>query len=144
MDNTFIPFNEFFDVKFYITPEPLKLPNEKYSLIIALDQDAKGATEMDTLQKIISAIGYDLHRDVILLENQLVNSIELQRQYQVKAVISFGVPLSNLGINIQSKLYEPLIMRDIGILKVEDLSLISKDKNKKLLLWNSLKLMFNL
>jgi hypothetical protein len=144
MNNTPIPFNEFFDFKLYITPELLKLPNGEYSLIIALDQNAKGAIEMDTLQKIISAIGYDLDRDVILLENQLVSSIKLHQQYQVKAVISFGVPLFNLGINIESKLYEPLEIRGIGVLKVEDLSLIAKDKSKKLLLWNGLKLMFGL
>lgn len=144
MNNTSIPFNEFFNFKLFIAPESLKLPNEAYSLVIALNQNAKGIIEMDTLQKIIAAIGYDLDKDVILLDNQLVSSMELHQQYQVKAVISFGVPLSNLGINVEAKLYEPIKIREISILKVEDLSLIAQDKNKKLLLWNSLKLMFGL
>ncbi len=144
MNNTSVPFNEFFNFKLFITPEPFKLPNAPYSLVIAISPKAKGAIEMDTLQKIIAAIGYDLGKDVILLENQVVSSIGLHKQYQVKAVISFGVPLSSLGINIDAELYEPVKIREINILKAEDLSLITQDKNKKLLLWNSLKQMFGL
>ncbi|NJK83500.1 MAG: hypothetical protein HC912_06420 [Saprospiraceae bacterium] len=144
MNNTFLPFNEFFALQLFIVPPPQKLLNSAYPLLITIGENADGTVEMDTLRKIIAAVGYNLEQDVILLKNKAVSSIQLHQHYHTCKIISFGVALSTLGINIDIPLYQSVEIGAFQVLRAEDLSLIAQDKNKKMLLWNSLKAMFGL
>jgi len=101
--------------------------------------------EEDLKQKIIKAIGFNL-ANTGLLELSPEDKIKftiLQENLKFKQIISFGIGIEQLGLNIQCPLYQPVIVKNTTLLISEKLIELSQ-KDKKNQLWQSLKQMFNL
>lgn len=141
--NTPILTQQFLDFKLFHLPERA---TEKslghYSLLILVKEEGYGESEVSLLQKILSAVEFDLNKDALLLKSKSESFHHLKSAYDIKAVVSFGVPLRSVGLNFETKPYQPIEYQEMKFLLAESLPTIAVDKSRKATLWKALKAMF--
>ena len=122
----------------------LHTDNQKQTLIVSL----KGNTlekEQIFLSKILKAIHYDIKSDVVLLEIGQSESIyfqELTKKFDIKNVVLFGIPPTQLGLHFKIHQYQPLSIGDCTFLWADTLPTLMKNQGKKRQLWSNLQAMF--
>ncbi|MBL7790989.1 MAG: hypothetical protein JNK77_01600 [Saprospiraceae bacterium] len=105
---------------------------QKGILVLAGEEIAQEANRA-FLQKVLSAIQVDLDNDAALL---LVAPGDQHRfagipaQFAIKQVISFGVPLTQLGIQAALSPYQPAPIGNCKFLLAEPLALIRESREK--------------
>ncbi len=129
--------------------------NEKYPNVPAKGGNAKGLllvgrrhdfdTHIELLKNLLKAIHYNYDTDVkmVPLPNE-VQSIDWKTiaDDNTKEAIIFEVPAQDLGLQINTYLYYWFEISKVRILFSDSLESLSKNKNKKLQLWNALKKQF--
>ena len=143
---------QFLDFQIFPQIDPEKLlnaakgSNQKKLLIVLkkLSSDKKEEL-LDLLSKILKAVHYDLDQDALLIEltdEEGFSFVRFQTKTKIEKMIVFGINPKKCGLNFSAKLYEEKKFQDWSFLFANDLQEIAADKNKKGLLWNSLKTMF--
>ncbi|MEM9884749.1 MAG: hypothetical protein AAF849_02585 [Bacteroidota bacterium] len=90
------------------------------------------------LGKMLTAIQLEMDKDIFLLQIRNDEAIHFH-SYPCLGVLSFGIPLNQLGIHYRMQSYQLLDYDGRQFLKVDALSKIAKDRNLKTALWNELK-----
>lgn len=126
--------------------EKLKLPKDgdKITKLLVVHPPIN-EEEQELMQKIVKAAGFNLTNAVAieLVPKDKLKFGVLQQKLGFQKLISFGILPEQLGLNINCPFYHPIVLGEVELLISEKL-LNLKEKDKKNLLWQSLKLMFNL
>jgi len=98
------------------------------------------------LSKVLQAVGLAIETVHLLnlAHSPYRQFIHICKHYQPQKLISFGVTAGKLQMAIHLKGYSPTTFYNVQLLLVHDLATISTDKHKKLLLWRSLKVLFDM
>jgi len=101
-------------------------------------------TDSELLGKILGAVKLDLQSvDILDLgKNQEINLSQIFTQKFVNQVISFGVDLSKVSLDVELIPYQIFENQGIKFTHSDSLSSIQNDIPKKKALWVSLKVMF--
>ena len=102
------------------------------------------------LGNIIKAVGYDLMEDTCFLkipQKTTISFAQIQKEIPTKFFIVFGRTPSELGIHINSNLYQPFVNLDTTFLFADELQEIYEErqsggKQKSSHLWKALKSLF--
>lgn len=133
-------FNTGMEVAAEVAPYP-------YKILVLVDnprQKDLDASEGVLLYKILKAVGYD-SEDTDILNVGWLESQALQNELQNRTahyLISFGVPLNKLFMDLLLNPYEPTVVDKIKFLLADPLSVVDADVDVKKRLWAALKLMF--
>lgn len=99
--------------------------------------------EEATLEKMMKAIHFDMHADVVNVCLTDQSDIPLSRIVQdIDVVISFGIEPRTLGFNIEFVKYETLQFDKMLLLVCDNIREINQNVQKKQLLWNRLQQLF--
>ena len=114
----------------------------KQKVIILLNQ--LNSTDSELLGKILGAVKLDLQLvDIIELDkNQEVDLSQLFTQKSVNQLITFGINLSKVNLDINLTPYQILEKQGVKFIYSDSLTNIQNDIPKKKALWGSLKEMF--
>lgn len=115
-------------------------PTQKVIILV----NSLNSVDIELLGKILGAVKLDLSSvDIIeLVESQDIDLSQIFVQNSVKQVITFGVNLSELSLNVSLNPYQILEKEGIKFIYSDSLSDIQNDIPKKKALWGSLKGMF--
>jgi DNA polymerase III psi subunit len=115
-------------------------PKQKVIILVT----SLNPTDSELLGKILGAVKLDLQSvDIIELDkNQEVNLSQIFAQKSVNQLVTFGINLSKVGIDIKLTPYQILEKQGIKFIYSDSLTDIQNDVPKKKALWGSLKEMF--
>ena len=115
-------------------------PKQKVVIILT----SLNPTDSELLGKILGAVKLDLQSvDIIeLSKNKEIDLSQIFIQSSVNQVITFGIDLSELKLDVSLSPYQILEKQAIKFIYSDSLSDIQNDIPKKKLLWGSLKAMF--
>ena len=124
------------------TPPKSQYYQPKQKVIILLN--SLNSVDSELLGKILGAVKLDLPSvDIIeLVKSQDIDLSQIFVQKSVNQVITFGVNLSELSLNVSLNPYQILEKEGIKFIYSDSLSDIQNDIPKKKALWGSLKEMF--
>ncbi len=109
-------------------------------LLVITEKNSMNNEDTTMLNKMLSAIHHDSHSDVRLLIITNGGTFNLsQLDIEIKNIISFGIPPSQLGFSVPYQYYKPINFETIWALFVDDLGTIRTQATKKQNLWNCLK-----
>ena len=122
--------------------KPVQYYQPKQKVIILVT--SLNPTDSELLGKILGAVKLDLQSvDTIELDkNQAVNLSQIFIQKSVNQLITFGIDLSKVNLDIKLTSYQILEKQGIKFIYSDSLSNIQNDIPKKKALWGSLKEMF--
>lgn len=122
--------------------KPVQYYQPKQKVIILVT--SLNPTDVELLGKILGAVKLDLQSvDIIELDkNQAVNLSQIFIQKSVNQLITFGIDLSKVNLDIKLMPYQILEKQGIKFIYSDSLSNIQNDIPKKKALWGSLKEMF--
>jgi len=118
--------------------------NQK-NLFIVYQVNESESNEINFLEKILSAVKYDLKEDVLLVgvtQKEQIGFQDIKAIKKIKDVILLGVTPDQLGLRFESSFYQPIQCNDCRFLIAHSLSEIESDKKWKGALWNALQEMF--
>ena len=115
-------------------------PKQKVIILV----NSLNSVDSELLGKILGAVKLDLSSvDIIeLVKSQDIDLSQIFVQKSVNQVITFGVNLSALNLNVSLNPYQILEKEGIKFIYSDSLSDIQNDIPKKKALWGSLKGMF--
>lgn len=123
--------------------------NNKYVLVLVNYPDSKHITDKDKefFLKVISALKLTID-DVAVLNYAHYAAADinaLKEYFSCSRIITFGLPPSSAVFrNLNMQDYSVTNVYGVSLLPASDtLRIIESDKNKKIVLWNALKLLFN-
>jgi DNA polymerase III psi subunit len=143
-ENIYLLKNEFNIVTEDIPQEKsIQYYKPKQKVIILL-LTSLNPTDSELLGKILGAVKLDLQSvDIIELDkNQTVNLSQIFIQKSVNQLITFGINLSKVSLDIKLNPYQILEKQGIKFIYSDSLTDIQNDIPKKKALWGSLKGMF--
>ena len=139
---------DFLDFKVYPLTEfdksQFKGKNLQKTLLF-LGKNSQSEKQIQFLEKIISAIKFDLLEDTLIYninQDQPVGFNTICQNYEIEKVIFFDVTPQSLGLHLQIPKYQPTNWSNFKLLYADSLSKISIDQRLKGNLWNALKAMF--
>lgn len=144
MNHYFYDFQVYQSSSIQIPEEALKGKNEKGLLLVAKEEDFS-AENLQFLTKIIAAVKYELEIDTLRLnipKDQNYGINELLKQEQTKHIIVFGVNPKDLGLSIETIIYQPISINKKTILITHPLEKIKQSQELKKALWASLQQIF--
>lgn len=114
----------------------------KQKVVILVNQ--LNPTDSELLGKILGAVKLDLQLvDVIELDkNKEVNLSQILTQKSVNQLVTFGINLSNVSLDVKLTPYQILQNQGIKFIYSDSLTSIQNDIPKKKALWVALKEMF--
>jgi DNA polymerase III psi subunit len=142
-ENIYLLKNEFEIVAEDIPQEkPIQYYQPKQKVVILLT--SLNPTDSELLGKILGAVKLDLQSvDIIELDkNQAVDLSQIFTQKSVNQLITFGIDLSKVSLDVKLTPYQILEKQGIKFIYSDSLSDIQNDIPKKKALWGSLKEMF--
>ncbi|MEZ4910494.1 MAG: hypothetical protein R2774_06500 [Saprospiraceae bacterium] len=120
-----------------------QISEKNAKLLILVAKNDFGDAEMETLQKMISAIKMDFTQDVnlLILQNEEIYSLStLNLSYQ--AVLAFGVEPRNIGYFINTQHFKILEFYELKVMFCPSIREIKSKQESTKLLWNQLQTMF--
>lgn len=114
-------------------------------LVLSLADPATTGTTQAFLTKVLAAAQLNLTRDALFVELPLGQPIGLladTRQKKPEQVLVFGLPAAQLGLNMDTVLYQPFVFQQITFLFADALSVLEDSREKKGALWTALKSIF--
>ncbi len=121
---------------------------QKKEIVIVINDDQSESLSTDSeqlLEKILKAVKVEwsqVHIINIAYQEKWTFK-ELISITNVSKVILFGVSLSDMGVNINSPMYELIHFYDVKIIKSKSLKALKDHKADKRKLWQSLQKMFS-
>ncbi len=140
---------DFFDFEIFVTPDTNDLPelsgkNQK-KLLVVVEKSDYTTEASGLLVKIIQAVGFQLAEDALLLQlerDTVISAQSIRLQHEIDYLISFGIPLVQLGIHLQIPAYQISKHGDIQLLLADKLEHTAAQKSAKAALWKALQAMF--
>ena len=122
--------------------------NKRYPLLILVeDLNSPYLNEKDEefLEKIMQSVGVKLSEIRLnnIASDELKESYDTLQEIPAQRVISFGVSLKKLGLDIDLQKYLIITQENISFLMADTLAEISADQSKKKQLWQGLKQLFH-
>ncbi|MCS6929035.1 MAG: hypothetical protein NZM43_06015 [Saprospiraceae bacterium] len=117
---------------------------QKQVAVIALDEPSKG-DKTAFLEKILTAVGLDLHKDTLfaaIQPNRISGLGCFLREKQPRVVLVFGVAPRDLGMQIELFEYQPIKFHQAIFLRAHALAILETNREFKGRLWNALKKVF--
>jgi len=149
MKSNFILNPDFFSTNLYIVSgekkSELNISGSNQKHLIIVYRAEKSAFDRTFLEKILGAVHYDLEQDTTLIElkeDQQFSFQDFSKSLTPRHLISFGIAPKELGLNLNSQVYQIRNIANCRFLFANNLSEISKDKNQKAALWGCLQSMF--
>ncbi|PMD94675.1 hypothetical protein BWI97_16035 [Siphonobacter sp. BAB-5405] len=123
------------------TPEPAPLRFQHQLLVLT---DNPSEKDLDLLQNILKSVGLSLETiDLLDVSQTLLSQYQsLLSSKAVHHVLSFGVPLKKMGIQVFLMPYQIRPVEEINFVMVDHLKDLHEDKAKKKALWTVLKQLF--
>lgn len=125
-----------------IASEVAPAPNEIIPLLILVDEVNEANKVF--LEKILMAVNLNLEK-VTLLNTSDLKAINFQKFSENKIyqkILSFGVSLSTINMNIMLMPYENKLIENVWFLMAEKLVIVENDVNHKRRLWGCLQQLF--
>lgn len=97
------------------------------------------------LADLIKAIKLDPIKDIFKLIINTESDISISAiidEFSISKVLTFGVSAKELGYNINQSFYHIYNFENHKLLLSESIDVLQSDKNKKIILWQSLQKMF--
>ena len=148
MENAYLDYKIFVVREISQTACTISGENKKNILIGILSENN---AELDVfLEKVINAAKLSLKTDCLMInvaekgDFPLFSQISSQHALQspIEKAIFFGLKPKNIGLNIDTPQYLPLLFNDCTFLFVDSLSKIASSNELKKALWNCLQQMF--
>lgn len=141
-----MPFDTFDLVAHFGVPEQensFSASNPPKVLLVLSQTEDKDLLE-SFLPKILQAVKIDMQTESlsIIHSNYPINILDQIKDLGVKNVISFGVSPKDLTLNLNPQLYTLLDISKVKFLFADKLDVISKQQDRKKLLWNHLQTIF--
>lgn len=135
---------EFLKDNVYIVKE-----QARYSILVLFkhpDTPYLSESEEDFLEKILQAVGIRLNEArLVNIDHQTPeDSYDSLEEVPASHVVSFGVPLTQVGLDLTLEKYQVQQLKGIHLLLADTLSEISENREQKKRLWNALRQMFQL
>ncbi|MEM1321250.1 MAG: hypothetical protein AAGG75_13425 [Bacteroidota bacterium] len=114
-------------------------------LLVVYRKEENMASSLELLKKILSAIGFDIEKEVLLLEvtnSQPYSFTALRTNAAFRKVLILGVDAQQLGLHFDYQPYQLLQHADYTFLFGDALSSIGEKRERKAALWNALKQLF--
>ncbi len=147
----------FKDINIFALPEAEKqqielLGNNKKAVLIVIRAQEWNQEIQAFLGKILGAVQLNFEEDihcVNITNHPSISFFQLNQNKAYRHVIAFGLPPKELGLNIESRLYQPTLLSDIQWLfahNIQDIYEERKQGKKQMAgaLWKALKDMFDL
>jgi len=146
MANHSVPNKDFFNFEFY----PVKNSAQQLKSVLGSNQksllligtEISRPEDIDFLSKVLKAIQYDYPNDIALLDiaaTGTLNLTEVFQQLEPKEIILFGESPMKHGLHIKVPYYEWFKWQDWHILRVESLTTLQTQVQKKKAFWGCLK-----
>ena len=138
-----IPFNLYKIYQTGVEPKESNSEIRKDTSILCFLTEQQNAYH-DFLMKVLAAarIEEDTVQIISLADGEMISLAEKGWLDQLNYLFCFGLPLSDLHIQIQSHNYHPLRILNTTILPFPDLSVIEPSREEKQKLWDLLKKIF--
>ncbi len=125
------------------------LPKEMLSRQVWIAVLYRDEASVDTtfLEKILSAVGLRLHKDVLFLplfQEDFIPMGRLLKSKQPNTVMVFGATPFQLGLQVAASRYEPSKLGGATFLWADALSVLEADRHLKSQLWNAMKVLFSI
>jgi hypothetical protein len=131
-----------FDIENSSTIAECKGNNKKHLFINIVEKPGVEIT-LDFVTKVLSAVHHDLNEDcVVLVQTAPYFFKDILQEYNCTKAIFFGQRPTNIGLNIDTKFYAPMHLLGCELLFAYPLSMIEQDSTQKKLLWDAMKIMF--
>jgi hypothetical protein len=142
--------NQYFSLQLVQTPELEDMSerfmgNGKKGYFIILKKGVNQNNNHSFLKKVLQSVDLNTDEDCFIWEKEPDESVlmgPVLRNHKATTLISFGVAVENLGFNFSLQKYQIATLESGKIMLADDLDKIEQDKNLKMLLWNSLKTLF--
>lgn len=123
--------------------EPLPAPNAKVFPLLILADEATEANKV-FLEKILNAVKLSLENVELITRFELMDRpfTEISKNKSYQRIISFGMPLSKINLEIMLMPYENKLIEGIWFLMAEKLVVVENDVAHKRKLWACLQEMF--
>lgn len=145
----------FKDTNIFALPEAEKQPiellgNNKKGVLIVFRAQGWNQELRNFLEKILRAVQLNFEEDIHYLNitnHPSISFFQLNQNKAYRHVIAFGLAPKELGLNIESRLYQPILLSDIQWLFAHNIQDIFEERQqgKKQMaaaLWKALQLMF--
>ena len=112
---------------------------EDASLLVILPNPC---AHLELVQKILGAINVqDLNevRQLHLKPSDGISLYSLIKESNIKQIISFGFPVTQLGLHIDHKPYQMVAFKDLQMIISADLDIVNSNSDHKKALWGALK-----
>ncbi|MDZ7881067.1 MAG: hypothetical protein U5L45_25600 [Saprospiraceae bacterium] len=142
--------NSFLDYQIFPTPElnefSAQLTGTNIRQVLVGFFDEQSVEREDYLKKIMSAAKFNLPEDCLILrgshETKFPSFIDLKRTHNVDKAVLFGIKPSDLGLNLEIPLYQPIVFNKCVFLFVDKISVIEPSKERRAALWVCLQKIF--
>jgi hypothetical protein len=114
------------------------------NFLVAVSGKNRGQS-VEFLEKIMTAIGFDLHSDVLsifLTPARRFSFHKIANMNTVNSILLFGVSTERAGLNLELELYKPVFVSGKIFLEVDELEKIRASPELKRRLWETLKQFF--
>ena len=117
-------------------------PNEIIPLLILVDEISEANKVF--LEKILMAVNLNLEKVTLLTTSDLkaINFQKFSENKIYQKILSFGVSLSTINMNIMLMPYENKLIENVWFLMAEKLVIVENDVNHKRRLWGCLQQLF--
>ena len=118
--------------------------NEKKLLIVLQNEDISEENK-SFLEKILSAVKYNLDNDaqrLTIQKNEAIGINEILKKNEANDIVIFGINPKKLGLSFETILYKPSIISKKTFLVCHSLEQIKKSQDLKKALWIALQGVF--
>jgi hypothetical protein len=140
----------FLDYQIFPTPELgefstyIEGANARETLVAFFDEQS--VEREDYLKKIMSAAKLNLLEDCLILRGSLETKFpsftQLQNVQTLNKAVLFGINPTDLGLNLNFPLYQPVVFAHCTFLFLDKISVIEPSKERRAALWACLQKMF--
>jgi hypothetical protein len=108
--------------------------------------DEQSSEREDYLKKIMSAAKLNLLEDCLILrgslETKFPNFVSMQDAHVIQKAVLFGIKPTDIGLNLDMPLYQPVVFNNCTFLFVDKISVIEPSKERRAALWACLQRIF--
>lgn len=133
----------------YIIPEDSILSRMKggfaKSVALIVLKETDGPEHTAFLSKVLLAAGLNLEQDTLLAAFEAGEQrpiLPLAKIKQAESILVFGFAPKQLGLNLESPMYQPVDFYGVRLLFADKISALEPDTTRKRKLWQALQQMF--
>jgi len=140
----------FYSETLYHLPDSnsVELPasNDAKVLVVCKNPAIPTSNEITFLNNILKAVGLtpDMAQVIHFNPSTVLNFGKIIRFYHPEKMLCFGFNASDLQLNVKIGIYSPRVLLNTTIILADALHLLESEQQKKAILWQKLKHIFNI